>query len=103
MLRINWYVCNAHYNGCQCHYVTSQVEMVDEKLMQQFCGAALGTLPSLVAAVGGVVAQEALISLTGKFSPLHQWVSHHYHIGHVIHRDHHMTESCDHITPLLVM
>ena len=49
--------------------------MVDEKLMRQFCGAAVGTLPPLVAAVGGVVAQEALISLTGKFSPLHQWVS----------------------------
>lgn len=52
-----------------------QVEIVDEKLMRQFCSSALGTLPPLVAAIGGVVAQEALISLTGKFSPLHQWVS----------------------------
>ena len=47
---------------------------MDEKLLEQFCSAACGTLPPLTAAVGGMVAQEALISLTGKFSPLHQWV-----------------------------
>lgn len=43
--------------------------------MRQFCYSALGSLPPLSTTVGGVVAQEALISLTGKFSPLCQWVS----------------------------
>ena len=33
-----------------------------------------GCLPPLVTAVGGFAAQEAIISLTGKFTPLHQWV-----------------------------
>ena len=42
--------------------------------MRHFCSAALGCLPPLATAVGGVVAQEALIALTGKFSPLQQWV-----------------------------
>ena len=57
------------------HCVCLQVEIVDEKLMRQFCSSALGTLPPLATAIGGVVAQEALISLTGKFTPLRQWVS----------------------------
>ena len=65
-------------------WLNSQVEVVDEKLMRQFSSSALGSLPPLSAAVGGVVAQEALISLTGKFSPLQQWVR-------VWSRDYHMT------------
>lgn len=50
------------------------VEVVDEELMRRFSSCAGGTLPPLVTAIGGVVAQEALISLTGKFSPLQQWL-----------------------------
>ena len=36
---------------------------------------AQGCLPPLVTTVGGFAAQEAITALTGKFSPLQQWVS----------------------------
>lgn len=36
---------------------------------------ARGCLPPLAAAVGGIASQEVLKALTGKFSPLQQWVS----------------------------
>ena len=36
---------------------------------------ARGCLPPLVTAVGGFAAQEAITTLTGKFTPLRQWVS----------------------------
>ncbi len=60
---------------CVLYCINNQVEVIDVKLMRRFCSASLGVFPPLTAALGGVVAQEALISLTGKFSPLHQWVS----------------------------
>jgi len=50
------------------------VDGLDEKLLQFFSWSCMGTFPPLVAAVGGVVAQEALVAVTGKFTPLHQWV-----------------------------
>ncbi len=55
-------------------YLWQQVDSIDEKLMRSFSWACRGTFPPLVTAVGGLVAQEALISVTGKFTPLHQWV-----------------------------
>lgn len=51
------------------------MECVDATILTQFASTAQGLLPPLATAVGGVVAQEALIALTGKFSPLRQWVS----------------------------
>ena len=44
--------------------------------MRSFSWACAGTFPPLVTAIGGLVAQEALIAVTGKFTPLHQWVRH---------------------------
>ena len=58
-----------------------QVEEVDATFQRWFSQCACGCLPPLATAVGGVVAQEALIALTGKFSPLQQWV------GGWVHRD----------------
>ena len=51
------------------------METVDDTVVRQLSLTACGTLPPLATTVGGVVAQEALIALTGKFSPLQQWVS----------------------------
>ena len=51
------------------------MERVDPVFVSQFSETAQGLLPPLATAIGGVVAQEALIALTGKFSPLQQWVS----------------------------
>ena len=50
------------------------VESVDEELVSQLSWTAAGIFPPLATAIGGLVAQEVLISLTGKFSPLRQWV-----------------------------
>ena len=51
------------------------VESVDERTVRELSWTAAGLLPPLATAIGGLVAQETLISLTGKFSPLRQWVS----------------------------
>lgn len=51
-----------------------QVELVDEELLKALSFTAGGLLPPLATVVGGLAAQEALIALTGKFSPLKQWV-----------------------------
>lgn len=50
------------------------VESVDVKVVRELSWTAAGLLPPLATAIGGIVAQETLISLTGKFSPLRQWV-----------------------------
>jgi ubiquitin-activating enzyme E1-like protein 2 len=47
---------------------------VDTKTVQQVAFTAQGLLPPLATAIGGIVAHEALISLTGKFTPLKQWL-----------------------------
>ena len=52
-----------------------QVEEVDEKLVRCLSNTARGCLSPLCATIGGIVAQEGLKALTGKFLPLNQWVS----------------------------
>ena len=52
-----------------------QVEKVDRGLVRSLSLTSRGSLPPLVAAIGGFAAQEAITALTGKFSPLQQWVS----------------------------
>ena len=51
-----------------------QVEKVDGGLVRALSLTARGCLPPLVTTIGGFAAQEAIIALTGKFSPLQQWV-----------------------------
>ena len=60
----NMYLSHAH----------EQVEKVDEGLVRALSLTAQGCLPPLVTTIGGFAAQEAIIALTGKFSPLQQWV-----------------------------
>jgi len=50
------------------------VDNLDRKLLHQLSYTAQGTLSPLCACVGGVVAQETLKALTGKYTPLNQWV-----------------------------
>ena len=52
---------------------------VDEKLLACLSATCAGSFPPLCAFLGGVVAQEALKALTGKFTPCKQWVSLHVH------------------------
>uniref|UniRef100_A0A8C5BXK3 Ubiquitin-activating enzyme E1 C-terminal domain-containing protein n=1 Tax=Gadus morhua TaxID=8049 RepID=A0A8C5BXK3_GADMO len=47
---------------------------VNAELVRCLSRTARGALPPLAAAVGGLASQEALKALTGKFSPLQQWV-----------------------------
>ncbi|ELU01065.1 hypothetical protein CAPTEDRAFT_224089 [Capitella teleta] len=51
-----------------------KVENVNESLLRNISLTCRGCLPPLCAVVGGIAAQETLKALTGKFSPLRQWV-----------------------------
>lgn len=52
----------------------SKVDKIDAELITALSFTCRGLLPPLAAAVGGTVAQEVLKALTGKFSPLKQWL-----------------------------
>jgi len=54
--------------------VKEDEDSVDRVCWRQLSYTARGSLAPLCAFMGGVVAQEALKALTGKFSPLSQWV-----------------------------
>lgn len=54
---------------------------VDADIVRWLAWTAQGFLPPLAAAVGGVASQEVLKAVTGKFSPLCQWVSSEFHIS----------------------
>jgi hypothetical protein len=60
---------------------STQVDKVDKELFTTLSYSCRGLLPPLAAAVGGFVAQEVLKALTGKFTPLKQWVSQHMNIS----------------------
>lgn len=47
---------------------------VNEDVVKWLSRTAQGFLAPLAAAVGGVASQEVLKAVTGKFSPLQQWV-----------------------------
>ena len=51
-----------------------QVDPVDAGLVHDLARCCRGCFAPLCAALGGIVAQEALKALTGKFTPLNQWV-----------------------------
>ena len=50
------------------------MDKIDKDLLTILSYSSRGLLPPLAAAVGGFVAQEVLKALTGKFTPLKQWV-----------------------------
>jgi len=51
-----------------------KVEQVDEKLLKQLSYVAEGAFSPISAFLGGFVAQEVLKCITGKFTPLNQWL-----------------------------
>ncbi|ESO94579.1 hypothetical protein LOTGIDRAFT_232383 [Lottia gigantea] len=54
--------------------LTSPVDCINRQLLRSICFTSQGCLPPLCATLGGFVAQEALKALTGKFTPLNQWL-----------------------------
>ncbi|GAM23523.1 hypothetical protein SAMD00019534_066980 [Acytostelium subglobosum LB1] len=54
----------------QYKFVTS----IDEGIMRKLCFTSRGNICPISAILGGFTAQEALKSLTGKFTPLRQWL-----------------------------
>ncbi|XP_076443646.1 ubiquitin-like modifier-activating enzyme 6 [Babylonia areolata] len=52
----------------------SEAGEVDEKTVRCVSHTAAGCLAAMCAAIGGIVAQEGLKALTGKFLPLSQWL-----------------------------
>ena len=51
-----------------------KADHLDEDLLCQLSFTSQGCFSPLAAALGGVVGQEVLKALTGKYSPLKQWV-----------------------------
>ena len=54
--------------------LSQPVQPLDSKVISNLALTAEGSFSPLTAAMGGVVAQEVLKALTGKFTPLDQWV-----------------------------
>lgn len=54
--------------------LTNKLEELDTTMLRQMSLTSRGCLAPLCATLGGIVAQEALKALTGKFTPLHQWL-----------------------------
>ncbi|XP_038660375.1 ubiquitin-like modifier-activating enzyme 6 [Scyliorhinus canicula] len=48
--------------------------VVNQEIVKWLSKTARGCLAPLTAAFGGIISQEVLKALTGKFSPLHQWL-----------------------------
>ena len=57
----------------------------DPEIITDMSNTSIGSLQPLCAAIGGIVAQEALIALTNKFTPIGQWM--HLDAREVIPRD----------------
>ena len=51
-----------------------QADELDDKLIFQLSFSSRGSFPPLAASLGGIVGQEVLKALTGKYTPLRQWV-----------------------------
>ena len=49
-------------------------DTLDHTILRQLSYTAQGVLAPLCACVGGIVAQETLKALTGKYTPVNQWV-----------------------------
>ena len=58
----------------QCVHHSCQADKIDTELITLLSYTCRGLLTPLAAAMGGIVAQEVLKALTGKFTPLKQWV-----------------------------
>lgn len=54
---------------------TLTTEAIDEKLLKQVTFTFQGQLVGLTALLGGILGQEVLKSLSGKFTPLSQWIA----------------------------
>ncbi|CAH1797332.1 unnamed protein product [Owenia fusiformis] len=54
--------------------MATKMEQIDESLIRHLSYTAHGCFAPLCTALGGIVAQEALKALTGKFTPLNQWL-----------------------------
>ncbi|GFO14677.1 ubiquitin-like modifier-activating enzyme 6 [Plakobranchus ocellatus] len=57
-------------NSC----MKNKLDYLNENLLLTVCRCCSGCLAPLCAVFGGIVAQEALKALTGKFTPLNQWM-----------------------------
>ena len=51
-----------------------QAEKLDHVLLQKLAFVSRGNIVGLTGSLGGVLAQEALKALTGKYSPIRQFV-----------------------------
>lgn len=52
----------------------SPLDKLDEALLRNFSYTASGNLSPIQAIIGGIAAQEIMKALSGKFTPIHQWL-----------------------------
>ncbi|XP_074626524.1 ubiquitin-like modifier-activating enzyme 6 [Acropora palmata] len=52
----------------------TKADELDDKLIFQLSFSSRGSFPPLAASLGGIVGQEVLKALTGKYTPLRQWL-----------------------------
>ena len=64
----------SHHQHNPWHHIDLQFAEVTEEALTRFAYTCQGNIAPMTAALGGWVAQEALKGLTGKFSPLEQFV-----------------------------
>jgi len=53
---------------------SQKIATIDEKLVRLFSYGASGELAPMTAVIGGIAAQETLKAISGKFTPIKQWV-----------------------------
>jgi len=51
-----------------------KIEKIDENLIKQLAYGATGELSFMTAVIGGIAAQETLKAISGKFTPIKQWL-----------------------------
>lgn len=71
-------LCNEYCVECRACCACLQLDSLDEQRLRYLAYTSRGCFAPLCAFLGGVAAQEALKALTGKFTPLNQWVSQQY-------------------------
>jgi ubiquitin-activating enzyme E1 len=69
----NWDESQEFVATCRT-FVTDENEQINERMMRLVALTAQGELCPIAAFLGGVLGQEVIKAVSGKFTPLHQWV-----------------------------
>lgn len=74
---LNWYsllILSTNWFAFTGFSMTCQTSTLDDNLIKAVSFCASGAFQPLAAFMGGVIAQEVIKAVSGKFTPLNQWV-----------------------------